>query len=97
MKLESSRARQTTSQYDFPRCEQCDNPLIAPEWSEQVSARCVRHLWSCEICGYQFEQSVYFAKDLKMGEAERSDIEARRQSAYHLRRSVFENKRNADT
>jgi ribosomal protein L37AE/L43A len=63
MKLESSRASQSLRQYDFPRCEQCNSLLTAPEWSEQLSERCIRHLWSCDICGYQFEQSVYFAKD----------------------------------
>jgi transcription elongation factor Elf1 len=33
--------------------------LIAPIWSEHVSDRCVRHVWSCEACGYEFETSVY--------------------------------------
>lgn len=77
MKLESSRARQTTSLHNPPRCEQCDTPLTAPQWSEQVSARCIKHLWSCEICGYQFEQSVYFARDLMRGEATSGDIKTR--------------------
>jgi ribosomal protein L37AE/L43A len=78
MKLESSRVRETTSQYDLPRCEQCDSPLTAPQWSEQVNARCVKHLWSCGICGYQFEQSVYFARDLMTGEVEGGDVKASR-------------------
>jgi hypothetical protein len=63
MKLEHSRAQNSPSQKYFPRCEQCDALLTVPEWSERVNARCVRHLWSCSICGYQFEQSVYFAVD----------------------------------
>jgi hypothetical protein len=63
MKLEPSRMRESLSQQYFPRCEQCDGLLTVPEWSERVSARCIRHLWSCSVCGYQFEQSVYFAVD----------------------------------
>jgi len=27
--------------------------------AEHVSERCVRHVWSCEACGYEFETSVY--------------------------------------
>jgi ribosomal protein L37AE/L43A len=41
-------------------CAQCGFLIIAPEWSEYLSERCARHLWSCELCGYQFESSVYF-------------------------------------
>lgn len=40
-------------------CAQCGDGLVAPEWSEHVSDRCVRHLWSCETCGYEFETAVY--------------------------------------
>jgi uncharacterized paraquat-inducible protein A len=59
MKLETSRLRDDHGSAQFSRCEQCDSLLTVPEWSEQVGARCVRHLWSCDICGYQFEQLVY--------------------------------------
>ena len=38
---------------------QCGDALVAPEWSEHVNERCVRHLWSCEACGYEFETSIY--------------------------------------
>ena len=41
-------------------CAQCAAKIVAPEWSEHVSDRCVRHLWACEACGYQFETSVFF-------------------------------------
>ena len=40
-------------------CAQCGDALVAPEWSEHVNERCVRHLWSCEACGYEFETSIY--------------------------------------
>jgi ribosomal protein L37AE/L43A len=42
----------------FP-CAQCGDALVAPEWSEHVSERCVRHVWSCEACGYEFETAIY--------------------------------------
>jgi uncharacterized protein with PIN domain len=63
MKLETSRGHTAVSQQYFPRCERCNGVLVAPEWSEPVNARCVRHLWSCDDCGYRFESWVYAAKD----------------------------------
>jgi hypothetical protein len=38
-------------------CIRCNDSLIAPNWSEYVSERHVRHSWSCESCGHQFETS----------------------------------------
>jgi len=35
--------------------------IIAPEWSEHRSDRCLRNVWSCQACGYQFENTVYFS------------------------------------
>jgi ribosomal protein L37AE/L43A len=40
-------------------CAQCGKPIIGSEWSERVSERCVRDVWSCDLCGYEFETSVY--------------------------------------
>jgi ribosomal protein L37AE/L43A len=40
-------------------CAQCGDDLVAPEWSEHINERCVRHLWACEACGYEFETTVY--------------------------------------
>lgn len=42
------------------KCPQCSKSLLAPEWSEYFNARCVRHTWSCDACGYQFETAVFF-------------------------------------
>jgi hypothetical protein len=42
-------------------CAQCGDAIVAPEWSEHVSERCVRHVWSCEACGYEFETAVYLS------------------------------------
>ena len=43
------------------KCAQCGADMIAPEWSEHVSDRRVRNFWSCEACGYRFEDTVYFS------------------------------------
>jgi hypothetical protein len=40
-------------------CILCNDSLIAPNLSEYVSERHVRHSWSCESCDHQFETSEY--------------------------------------
>jgi predicted RNA-binding Zn-ribbon protein involved in translation (DUF1610 family) len=47
--------------FDKNNCPQCGEWLLAPDWSEYRSERCVRHTWSCEACGYAFETDVFFA------------------------------------
>ena len=42
-------------------CAQCGADLFAAEWSEHVTDCCVRNVWSCDACGYQFEDTVYFS------------------------------------
>jgi ribosomal protein L37AE/L43A len=42
-------------------CAQCGAEMIAPKWAEHVSDHCVRNVWSCEACGYQFEDLVYLS------------------------------------
>jgi hypothetical protein len=42
-------------------CAQCGADIIAPEWSECLSTGGVRNVWSCEACGYDFEDSIYFS------------------------------------
>lgn len=46
--------------YEKNICPQCSAWLLAPDWSEHFNERCVRHSWSCETCGYQFETAVFF-------------------------------------
>jgi DNA-directed RNA polymerase subunit RPC12/RpoP len=41
------------------KCAQCGAHIIAPQWSEHLSETRVRNVWSCEACGYQFEDTVY--------------------------------------
>jgi hypothetical protein len=45
-------------------CAQCRADIIAPEWSEHLSDHCVRNVWSCEVCGYRFEDTVYLSHEL---------------------------------
>jgi C4-type Zn-finger protein len=40
------------------QCAQCGADLIAAAWSEHLSDYCVRNMWSCDACGYQFEDTV---------------------------------------
>ncbi len=40
-------------------CAQCGAPLIAATWSEHLSKRCIRYVWECDACGYEFETAVY--------------------------------------
>src|SRR5579863_6472120 len=47
--------------YDKNTCPQCQAWLLAPDWSEYLNERCVRHAWSCEVCGYEFETAVFFS------------------------------------
>jgi transcription elongation factor Elf1 len=58
MRLSTATPIQTRPRY-FTPCAQCGDALLAPEWSEHINERCVRHLWTCETCGYQFETTVY--------------------------------------
>jgi hypothetical protein len=46
--------------YDKNTCQQCQAWLLAPDWSEFLNERCVRHARSCESCGYDFETVVFF-------------------------------------
>jgi len=45
----------------FRECMQCAADMIAPISSEHLSDHCVRNMWSCEACGYQFEDSIYLS------------------------------------
>ena len=36
-------------------CDRCKTHLIAPEWSESINERETVHIWSCPICGNEFQ------------------------------------------
>ncbi len=42
-------------------CAQCSADIIAPAWSEYLSTGCARNVWSCDACGYEFDDTVYFS------------------------------------
>ena len=42
------------------QCARCGAVMIAPEWSEHFPDHRVRNVWSCEACGYEFEDTVYW-------------------------------------
>ena len=61
----------------FRECAQCGGAIVAPEWSEHRSERCIRNVWSCEACGYRFERTVYLSApkiqpDLRVEENEQA-------------------------
>jgi hypothetical protein len=48
-------------------CTECNELVIAPNWSKYVGKREVRHLWSCENCGHEIEMSVTLQIDANQG------------------------------
>jgi rubredoxin len=56
-----TRAAQRLATHSKNNCPQCGEWLLAPDWSEYFNERCVRHTWSCQACGYEFETAVFFA------------------------------------
>jgi hypothetical protein len=41
-------------------CPKCAAYVVAATWSERVSDRCVRNVWSCDVCGFEFETAATF-------------------------------------
>jgi ribosomal protein L37AE/L43A len=39
-------------------CPSCNDSVIAPDCTEYVSERQIRHFWSCENCGHQLQSVV---------------------------------------
>ena len=44
-------------------CVECNDLLIAPNWSAYVSNHEVRHLWCCEECRREIEMAVNLGFD----------------------------------
>ena len=53
-------ARSRLATYDKNICPQCSAWLLAPDWSEHLNKRCVRHSWSRDVCGHGLETAVFF-------------------------------------
>ena len=60
MELRSRSVRAFNQSRPILPCAQCGTTLFAPEWSEYLDDRRVRHLWSCDACDYTFETLVCF-------------------------------------
>jgi len=60
MELKSPHLRSFVHARPIVECAQCGDRLFAPEWSEYLEDNQVRHLWTCDACGYQFETSIRF-------------------------------------
>lgn len=56
----STQPHASSSPYylDASHCPACDEQLMAAERSEFVTERCIRHVWICDECGYQFATSA---------------------------------------
>ncbi len=60
MELRSQKARSLHQSRPVVPCAQCGDTLFAPEWSEYLDECRIRHLWSCDTCGYEFESEVFY-------------------------------------
>jgi ribosomal protein L37AE/L43A len=60
MELRSRTKRSFHQSRPVVPCAQCGDTLFAPEWSEYLDERRVRHLWTCDSCGYEFESMVCY-------------------------------------
>ena len=45
-------------------CAQCENELIAPEWTEYRNERQIHHVWRCWRCDYSFETFANFGSEV---------------------------------
>jgi len=62
--IKAEREEASVNRVSVNQCAQCRADIIAPEWSEHLSDHCIRHVWSCEACGYRFEDTVYLSREL---------------------------------
>ncbi len=60
MELRSPNSRAYIHSRPVTECAQCGKRLFAPEWSEPLDERRIRHLWCCDACDYEFETVIRF-------------------------------------
>jgi hypothetical protein len=60
MELRTRKSRPFPQSRPVVPCAQCGDTLFAPEWSEYLDDRRIRHLWSCDSCSYEFESEVCY-------------------------------------
>ena len=57
--MEGNRKSALQFKRNSNQCAQCSRTLIAPVWTEYLKEHCIRHLWNCDACGYEYETLVY--------------------------------------
>jgi ribosomal protein L37AE/L43A len=62
------------SPYPSHLCPICGAYVIAAIWSEQVSERCVRNVWSCDACQHEFETSAYLTTKQSGGQPQKMSV-----------------------
>lgn len=60
MELRIRKFRSVQTPRPIAPCAQCGDTLFAPEWSEFIDERRIRHLWTCDSCDYRFETLVCY-------------------------------------
>jgi hypothetical protein len=61
MALHTESAERTSFVSYGKNCPQCNERLVAPDWSKYLDDRRVMHGWSCDDCRYKFKTVVYFS------------------------------------
>jgi len=46
------------TQFGLHACPHCGTTLLAPETSEFLGPREVRHTWACDECGHDFRTAI---------------------------------------
>jgi len=55
MKRRSTMATSVGALRISTMCERCKTHLVVPEWSEAIAGQETVHIWSCPICGNEFQ------------------------------------------
>jgi ribosomal protein L37AE/L43A len=61
MTLHVATATLVSRPFGMRACPHCSEMAVAPEASEFMGEGKVRHIWSCDACGHEFETAVRLA------------------------------------
>ena len=56
---EAAAARMRLVTFSNNICPRCTGHLFAPGWTAHGERRFVQQVWSCDVCGYQFETADF--------------------------------------
>jgi predicted RNA-binding Zn-ribbon protein involved in translation (DUF1610 family) len=56
--LETAPGHHAGAHVRLRKCPHCGTALLAPETSEFIGAREVRHTWACDDCGHDFRTAI---------------------------------------